>query len=240
MGPVAQVDTGQRAQHQFHIVRTHVQPQPHVGELDAHMQRRVAGDDAAHQHVAATAGVFGQCLRGNVHAKRRHHAGQQVKGVKGNARTPGVVQRRADTARLAQPHHARHIGELQGHGTGGLQPDQARFIAQFRFQVGQIHGIVKLVGDAPSLQLSFDQRFIGLVHILRQQDLVASTQHGQGHQRQGRQTAGRQHALQAALQGAQTLLQRVAAGGAMQAVGVGGFVFPLSAAHGCHVGEKDR
>ena len=211
-----------------------------MGELDAHVQRRVAGDDAAHQHVAAAAGVFGQGLRGNVHAKRGHHARQQVKGIKSNARTPGVVQRRADAARLAQPHHARHIGELQGHGTGGLQPHQARFVAQFRFQIGQIHGVVELVGDAPSLQLCFDQRFIGLVDVLRQQDLVASAQHGERYQRQGRQTAGRQHTLQAALEGAQTLLQRVAAGRAVQAVGVRGFVFPFAAAHGRHIGEKDR
>ena len=33
-----------------------------MGEFDAVVQRLVAGDDAAHQHIAAATRVFGECL----------------------------------------------------------------------------------------------------------------------------------------------------------------------------------
>ena len=62
VGAVTQVDAGQGAQHGFGVVGTHTQAQAHMGEFDAVVQRLVAGDDAAHQHIAAATRVFGECL----------------------------------------------------------------------------------------------------------------------------------------------------------------------------------
>ena len=62
VGPVTQVNAGQGAQHGFGVVGTHTQAQAHMGEFDAVMQRLVAGDDAAHQHITAATRVFGERL----------------------------------------------------------------------------------------------------------------------------------------------------------------------------------
>ena len=71
----------------------HAVAHPHVAEVNQVVERLAAGHDRAHQHIGATAGVFGQRLRRDVDA--------QVKGVEGNACAPGVVQRRDDALRVA-------------------------------------------------------------------------------------------------------------------------------------------
>ena len=237
---VAQRDAGQGAQHGLGVVAAHAQAQAHMGQLDAHVQRLVARDDAAHEHIAAAAGVLGERMDGGVHAQAVRAVAQQVEGIEGQARTPGVVQHGGDAACAAQAHHGDEVRELHGHRARRLQPDQPRLGRDFGFEVGNIHGVVALVAHAEMGQLALAQGLVGTVGVVGQQHLVAGAQQGQGGGGDGRQAAGHQQALQAAFQRAQALFQQEGGGRAVQAVGVAALVQPLAAAHGRHVLEDHR
>jgi hypothetical protein len=91
VGVVAQGDAGQAAQYGFAVVGGYAQPQAHVAEFDLEVQGFVDCHDAAHQHIAAAAGVFGEGLDADVYALAPNVLSFQIKRVKGQACAPGVV-----------------------------------------------------------------------------------------------------------------------------------------------------
>ena len=240
---ITQRDAGQRAQHGFSVIGRHTQTQAHVAKFDLQVQSCVAGDDAAHQHVAAAAGVFGKRMGADVHGQATHPIctiGQQIKRLERQARAPGVVQGTQDTALMATAHHFGQIGKLHAHRAGRFKPHQAGLVRDLAGKILRVHRVVKAVGNAEAAQLTIGQRFVGTVGVVRNQDFIAGFQDGQGHQGQSRQPTGHQHALQSPLQRAQTLLKQVGGGRAVQTVGVGRFVFPLALAHVGHCGKVNR
>ena len=181
------------------------------------MQRAVAGADRAHQHVGAAAGVFGQRLHHDVGAQAGMRARRRLEAVEGQARAPGVVQRRDDAARPAGGQRAEQVGELQRDGAGGFQPHQPGVVAQ----LGHRQRVVEAVRHAPLRQPRLGQVAVLAVDVVRHQHLVARAQDGQRRQRDGGQAAGHQQAVLSMLQRRQARGQRVAGGRAVQAVAVG-------------------
>jgi hypothetical protein len=76
---VAQGDAGQRAQQRLGVAGADAEAQAHVRQQDAAVQRLVARHHAAHQHVAAAAGVFGEGVHRHIDAQA---LAVQVEGLK--------------------------------------------------------------------------------------------------------------------------------------------------------------
>ena len=238
VGAVAQADAGQRAQDRLSIVGAHAQSEPHVGELDLHVQAQVARDDAAHEHITATAGVLGERMGRNVHAQAA--VARQVKRRKRQARTPGVVERSGYAACAADAHLLAQVGELHAHRAGSLQPHQPGGGRDARGQVGRVQRVVKRMGDAKTGQLAVGKVLARAVSVVGDQYLVAGLEQGHPHVGDGGEAAGHQHTLQATFQRAQAFFEDEGGGRTVQAVGVAALVLPLPRAHGRDVGEDDR
>src|SRR3989344_5692682 len=88
-------------------------------------------------------------------------------------------------------------------------------------------------------QFTIGKVFARAVGVVRDQHFVAGLKQGQGHVGNGGKAAGHQHALQAALQRTQALLQDERGGRAVQPIGVAAFVLPFARAHGRDVGKDD-
>ena len=58
--PVAQDHAWQCPQNGFCVIGPYPKAQAHMGQLELHVQGRIAGDDTAHEHVTAATGVLGQ------------------------------------------------------------------------------------------------------------------------------------------------------------------------------------
>ena len=222
---IAQADGGKRAQHGLSIVGAHAQAEPHVGQLDLEVQRLIVRRHAAHQHVAAAAGVLGQRVGRNIHAKAR---AIQIKRVEGQPGAPGVVERADHATLAAQPHLRDQVGEFHRHRAGGFQPHQFRLRRDARGQVRHVHRGVILVRYAEGGQLALGQRLVGAVGVVGDQHLVAGFQKRQCHVGNRRQTARHQHALQATFQRGDALFQREGGRRAVQAVGVAVLVLPVA------------
>ena len=222
----------QAAQHQFRVVRGHAEAQPHVRELDALVQRVVARDDRAHQHVAAAAGVLGERLHDDVDAV--------LEAAQRQARAPGVVQGRGHALVARHTGQRGQVGEFHRHRARGLQPHQPRLRADQGFEGRHVHRVVQAVRDAEALELVARQLPARAVHVGRQQHLVARRQQRQIDHRHRRQAAGHQHALQPAFQRGDALLQQEGGGRPVQAVGVAVAAAPVACAQRRGVGEDHR
>ena len=86
---IAQRNGGQRAKNAFNVIRTHTNSQTTHGHFEFQGQCILAGHDAAHEHIAAPTGIFGQGMRSEINGQTA--IAQQVKGLEGNARAPCVV-----------------------------------------------------------------------------------------------------------------------------------------------------
>ena len=234
---IAKLHAGQRTQNRLDVICPHPQAQPHMRELDLHVQSVRPGHHTAHQHVAAPAGVFGERVGRHIHTQRA--IAQQIKWRKSQSGAPGVVQSRENPALTANAHLGNQIGKLHRHRARGLQPDQPRFGRDALGQVVRIQGIEKCVGDAITCQLHHGKVFARAVRVVGDQNFIARFQQRQTHGGNGSQTAGHEHAFGAAFQLAQTFFQQKGGGRAVQAVGVAALVFPVAGAHGGHVGEDD-
>ena len=117
----------------------HTRAQVHVCLREGLCDSQLFGHHRPHEHITTPTGVFGQGMD--------RHINPQLKGIEGQARTPGVVQ--GDQAwtparwrvpsivslsGLAQTHQVR---KLHGDRTCRLQPHQASSFVQFGTEVSQ-------------------------------------------------------------------------------------------------------
>ena len=241
MRAVTQFDARQRTQHRFRVVGADAETQPHMRQLEFQVQRVVAGDDASHQHVAAAAGVLGQRLHHDVGAAAGNLAltAAQVEPVESQARAPGVVQRGGDAAIPADLGQVGQRNELHRHRARRLQPDQFRLGTDALLQVGRIHRVVQLVGDAPVLQLAFGQRLAGPVGVVGNQHFVAGRQQRHVDVGDRRQPAGHQHAVPAAFQRRDPLFEDECGWCPVQAVCVAVLVLPVARPQRRNIREDD-
>ena len=71
---VAQRHAGQAVENRLCVIHAYAKAHVHVTGRQFPEQFVAARDDAAHQHIAAAAGVFGQGVHGNVHPRCRAFA----------------------------------------------------------------------------------------------------------------------------------------------------------------------
>ncbi len=199
MRRISQRNAGQRTQHSFGVVGCDAQAQAHVAKFDLEVQCCITGDDAAHQHIAAAAGVFGERMGADVHGQTALSTvtiGQQIKRLERQTSAPSVVQGAQDTALTTAAHHLGQIGKLHAHRAGCFEPHQTGAGRDLTGQVIRVHRIVKTVGDAKVPQFTSSQSLVRAVGVVWNQNFVAGFQHRQSHQSQRRQTTGHQYALQ--------------------------------------------
>ena len=213
-----------------------------MGELQLQVQLVVARDNAAHEHVAAAAGVFGQRLHHDVGTavRQARFALAQVKAIERDAGAPGVVQHAGHAALAADGGQRGQRHELHRHRARCFEPHEPGLRADARLQIVRLHGVIELVRDAPVLQLAIGQRLGRPVSVIGDQDLVAALEQCHADVGDGRQPAGHQDAVLAAFQRCDALFQHEGGGCAVQAVGVAVLVFPVTGAHGRDIGKKDR
>ena len=239
---VAQFDAGQAVENGFHIVHAHAKTHVHVKGCQFFEQGIVARDDAAHQHVAAAAGVFGQRVYGQVHPQRGWagvSAAQQIEGVESQTGSPCVVKRSWYALAAAEFDLCDQVGKFERDGASCLQPDQPGCRADFGRQIVDVCCLVNLVPDAQALELIKNKDLVRPVCVVGHQHFVAGVEQGQIHAGNGRQAAGQQQGVLAAFERAQALLQHVAGRRAVRAVGVAAAIQRAAAARFGHVGEKD-
>ena len=128
------------------------------------VQRIVARGDRAHQHVAAARRVLGQRVHGDVHAK----AFAQIEGVEGDARPPGVVERRGHAA-CPRP-HSRARADRETPSSPNLPPRARPAGCSGRWPPPARPGPSGRRGDAkcPSRQLVAGQILARSVGVVRQ------------------------------------------------------------------------
>ena len=156
----------------------HTQAQVHVGALDLVVYRRVARDDAAHQHISASA--LGYLVRACTDTSTaRLPLPSPIRSNGENARpAPGVVQRRGHTVRAADRTCSHRSGKLQRHRARRLQPDQAGRRGDFGRQIGGVQGVVEHLPHPKLGQHGSPHGLVGSIGVVGHQYLVARFQQG--------------------------------------------------------------
>jgi hypothetical protein len=190
------VHAGQGPQHGFGIVGTHARAQPHVGELERMCS---ASSRVMTLPISTSPPPLGYLVSACTEISTPNAGlapGTRSNGA--NARpAPQVLSSAVTTPRAL---HRRTSSARSGNSSvtepARFQPHQTRFVADFGGQVLRAHGIVKTVGNAPGFEFAGGQHLVGAVRVVGDQHLVAGFQQRERNQRNGRQPAGHQQALQ--------------------------------------------
>ena len=230
LGLVAQLERRQRAQHRLGVVRADAPAHPHVGHLQAEVQRVVARGHRPHQQVGAARRVLRQRLDRDVDADRRA-AGRGSANGSNATPAPQVLSSAVGTPfARADLDQRRQVRELHRHRARRLEPDQLRLRPDQRRERRRIDRVVEAMRDAPARQLAAREFLAPARRRCPGSAPRRRPTAGRVDEHDRRQAARHQQRLQAALERRDAFLEREGRRRAVQAVGVAGLVLPVARA----------